>query len=394
VGGTDETAFHQKEIGDSGTYLTAKEDIQMLSKKARTGGSGLWTAVLCALITAPALLVFAATGDAAGMPATVAEIALYQGPDREQMLIEGAKKDGQVTFYNSNTWLSTVAQEFEKKYPFVKVSVWRSESTNVMKKILEEYASGRFLADVMETSTGMDILQRKGILQEYFSPEIAAYGDEAKAKGKNGVYHLTDREIYISLGFNTKLVSPADAPKNYKDLLDPKWKGKMSLAGGATGPRWVGHVLNVMGREYLEKMVGQDVKVQNISGAALAGLIVSGEVPLSPTIFDSNIFTAKKTGAPVEWRPLEPVIAGVGSSGMTTKAPHPYAALLFLDYLHSKEGQQVVMRGGLSSAREDIGSLEQKFKKTYQEAQYSSEEFEKKFNEWQELMRQLFIRKK
>jgi iron(III) transport system substrate-binding protein len=117
-------------------------------------------------------------------------------------------------------------------------------------------------------------------------------------------------------------------------------------------------------------------------------------VPLSPTIFDSNIFTAKKTGAPVEWRPLEPVIAGVGSSGMTTKAPHPYAALLFLDYLHSKEGQQVVMRGGLSSAREDIGSLEHKFKKTYQEAQYSSEEFEKKFNEWQELMRQLFIRKK
>ena len=175
MGGTDATAFHQKEIGDPGTYLTAKEDIQMLSKKARRGGSGLWTVVLRELITAAALLVFVATGDAASMPTTVAEIALYQGPDREQMLIEGAKKDGQVAFYNSNTWLSTVAQEFEKKYPFVKVSVWRSESTNVMKKILEEHASGRFLVDVMETSTGMDILQRKGILQEYFSPEIAAW---------------------------------------------------------------------------------------------------------------------------------------------------------------------------------------------------------------------------
>jgi iron(III) transport system substrate-binding protein len=91
---------------------------------------------------------------------------------------------------------------------------------------------------------------------------------------------------------------------------------------------------------------------------------------------------------------LEPVIASNGTSGMTTNAPHPHAALLFLDYLHSNEGQQVVMRGGLSSAREDIGSLQRKFKKTYQEAQYSSEEFEKKFSEWQELMRQLFIRKK
>jgi iron(III) transport system substrate-binding protein len=339
------------------------------------------------------LLLSAGTGWTASKPTTVAEIALYQGADREQMLIEGAKKESLVTFYNSNTWLSTVAQEFEKKYPFVKVSIWRSESTNLLKRILEESASGRFLVDVIETSTGMDVLQRKGILQEYFSPETAAYGDEAKFKGKTGVYYLTDREIYISLGFNTKLVPPGDAPKSYKDLLNPKWKGKMALAGGATGPRWVGHVLNVMGREYLEKMRGQDVKVQNISGAALAGLIVSGEVPLSPTIFDSNIFTAKKTGASVEWRPLEPVIASVGTSGMTTNAPHPHAALLFLDYLHSREGQQVVMRGGLSSAREDIGSLERKFKKTYQETQYSSEEFEKKFSEWEELMTRLFIRK-
>jgi iron(III) transport system substrate-binding protein len=339
------------------------------------------------------LLLSAGTGWTASKPTTVAEIALYQGGDREQMLIEEAKKEGSVSFYNSNTWLTTVAQEFEKKYPFVKVSIWRSDSTNLLKKILEESASGRFLADVIETSTGMDILQRQGILQEYFSPETAAYGDEAKAKGKKGVYHLTDREIYISLGFNTKLVPPGDAPKSYKDLLNPKWKGKISLAGGATGPRWVGQVLNVMGREYLEKMRGQDVKVQNISGAALAGLIVSGEVPLSPTIFDSNIFTAKKTGASVEWRPLEPVIASVGTSGMTTNAPHPHAALLFLDYLHSREGQQVVMRGGLSSAREDIGPLERKFKKTYQEAQYSSEEFEKKFSEWEELMTRLFIRK-
>jgi ABC-type Fe3+ transport system substrate-binding protein len=78
---------------------------------------------------------------------------------------------------------------------------------------------------------------------------------------------------------------------------------------------------------------------------------------------------------------------------MMTNAPHPHAALLFLDYLHSKEGQQVVMKGGLSSAREDLGSSERKFKKIYQETQYSSEEFEKKFTEWEALMRQLFIRK-
>ncbi len=332
---------------------------------------------------------------AAAKPTTVAEIALYQGADREQLLIEGAKKEGQIIFYNINTWLSTVAQEFEKKYPFVKVSVWRSDSKTVLKRVTEEYASGRYLADVIDvTFGGVALLHKMGIFQEYYSPEMAAYTDEVKAKGKTGVYYLPDLELYIGLGFNTKLVPAADAPKTYKDLLDPKWKRRISFAGTTTGSQWIGNALNVMGRDYLEKLGGQDVRVQNISGAAIAGLIVSGEVPLSPTIYESNILTAKEKGGPVGWRPLEPVVANIGSSGMTTKAPHPHAALLFLDYVHSREGQKVVMKGGLGSAREDVGSVERKFKKRYLEAQYSVDDLEKKMAEWEELMKRVFIRRK
>jgi ABC-type thiamine transport system substrate-binding protein len=74
---------------------------------------------------------------------------------------------------------------------------------------------------------------------------------------------------------------------------------------------------------------------------------------MSPTIFDSNIFVAKRKGAPVEWRPLDPVVANVGYSGILAKAPHPHAALLFIDYLHSKEGQQFIVKGGLSSPRDE-----------------------------------------
>jgi iron(III) transport system substrate-binding protein len=106
------------------------------------------------------------------------------------------------------------------------------------------------------------------------------------------------------------------------------------------------------------------------------------------------VFTHKQKGAPVQWRPIDPVIAGVGSSGMVANAPHPHAALLFLDYLHSGPGQQVAMKGGLSSARNDIGSLEQKFKKLYMESKYTPEELEKKFNEWEGLLRKLFMRKR
>ncbi|HEX9786538.1 MAG TPA: extracellular solute-binding protein, partial [Candidatus Binatia bacterium] len=238
------------------------------------------------------------------------------------------------------------------------------------------------------------ILVRNSLLQDHFSPELSAYDEEAKVKGKAGVLAWTNREIYISLGYNTNLVPAAEAPKTLKDYLDPKWKGQMSIAGTTTGTRWIGALVDTMGREFLEKLSAQDINVQNMSGAALSGLVASGEVPLSPTIFNSNIFTHKQKNAPVEWRPIDPVIAGVGSSGMVANAPHPHAALLFLDYLHSKAGQQVAMKGGLSSARNDIGSLEQKFKKLYMESKYTPEELEKKFNEWEGLMRKLFIRKR
>jgi iron(III) transport system substrate-binding protein len=131
-----------------------------------------------------------------------------------------------------------------------------------------------------------------------------------------------------------------------------------------------------------------------MSGAALAGLVASGEVPLSPTIFDADVAVAKQKGAPIEWRPLDPVVTTVGYSGLSSKAPHPHAALLFLDYLHSKEGQQLMMKGGLWSPREDLGSLEQKFKKVYLDSRYSLEELEKKLTEWENLMRRLFVSKK
>ncbi|HUF41441.1 MAG TPA: extracellular solute-binding protein [Verrucomicrobiae bacterium] len=342
------------------------------------------------------LATFPASYAAQSRPLSRAELALYQGADREQNLIEGAKKEGQLVFYTSNTWIAgPVSQEFAKRYPFIKANVWRNDSKSILKRLTEEHAAGRYLADVVETSPEyITLLVQASMLQDHYSPELSAYDDQAKVKGKRGVLAWTNREIYISLGFNSQLIPPSDAPKTLKDYLDPKWKGKMSIAGTTTGARWVGAVLDAMGGEFLKKLSAQEINVQNISGAALSGLVASGEVPLSPTIFNSNIFTYKQKKAPVEWRPVDPVIAGVGSSGMIVNAPNPHAALLFLDYLHSKLGQQVAMKGGLSSARTDIGSLEQKFKKLYIESKYTPEEFEKKFNEWEGLMRKLFIAKR
>ncbi|MGB7952230.1 MAG: hypothetical protein WCH75_31475, partial [Candidatus Binatia bacterium] len=82
-----------------------------------------------------------------------------------------------------------------------------------------------------------------------------------------------------------------------------------------------------------------------------------------------------------------------GYSALSAKAPHPPAAVLFLDYLPSKEGQPMIMKGGLWSPREDIGTVEQKFKKLYIDEKYPLEELEKNFSEWEKLMQQIFIRR-
>ena len=342
-----------------------------------------------------AISMIAATNTlAASAPMSPAQLALYQGADRDKILIEGAKKEGQLTFYNSHTWFRTYVKDFEKKYPFIKVSEWRSDSKNLLSRAMAEFNSSRSLVDVIETTAeAMWVMKRDGVFQEYFTPEARYYPEDVKAKGKNGLSYLGDRETYNSLGFNTTLISPNEAPRTLKELLDPKWKGKMSIAGTSTGVRWVGSTLDTLGREFLNKMAEQELTVQSMSGAALAGLVASGEVPLSPTIFDADVAVAKQKGAPIEC-PLDPVVTTVGYSGLSSKAPHPHAALLFLDYLHSKEGQQLMMKGGLWSPREDLGSLEQKFKKVYLDSRYSLEELEMKLPEWENLMRRLFVSKK
>ena len=341
------------------------------------------------------VILIATTSIAANAPSTVAQIALYQGADREKILVEGARREGQVTFYNSHTWFRTFVKDFEKKYPFIKVAEWRNDSKNILRRVTEEAKSGRGLADVIETTPeAIGILKRDGILQEYYSPEARFFPDDVKSKGKNGFYYVGDRETYIGLGFNTNLITQADAPKSLRDLLNPKWKGKMSIVTSSTGTRWIGNALDAMGREFVEKFAEQDVRLQDMSGAALSGLVVTGEIPLSPTIFDANVSVHKQNNAPIDWRPLEPVVTNVGYSSISVKAPNPHAAMLLLDFIHSKDGQQAIMKGGLWAPRDDIGTVDQRFKKSYLDEKYSIEELEIKYGQWEQLIRRLFGQRK
>jgi iron(III) transport system substrate-binding protein len=104
---------------------------------------------------------------AAAAPISASQLALYQGTDREKILIEGAKKEETFTLYDSHTWFRTIAKEFEKKYPFIKVSEFRTDGRNLIKRAIEEIAAGQYIADVIATtSEQMAIMKREGVFQE------------------------------------------------------------------------------------------------------------------------------------------------------------------------------------------------------------------------------------
>jgi len=138
--------------------------------------------------------------------------------------------------------------------------------------MLEEAKSARSLVDVVETTPEtMGVLKRDGLLQEYYSPEGALLSDELKPREK------TDFSIYRT----GRLTAAWDSTPHWfrrprlqrslKDLLDPKWKGKMAITSTSTGVRWIGSALDNLGREYLEKMAEQEVRVQDMAAAALLG---------------------------------------------------------------------------------------------------------------------------
>lgn len=330
--------------------------------------------------------------------ATIETLAAYRGRDRQQMLEAGARKEGRLMLYTSGIITQAIrplVAAFEKRYPYVKVEIFRAASGPLTKRTLEEYQAGQFLVDAFETTpTALVPLKTTKALQPFYSPHLIDYSDDAKVKADaDTVYYVGVRESYIGVGYNTKLIPSREAPKTNDDLLDPKWKGKMSVAGSDTGVRWLGNLLELRGMEFVKKLSAQGIRVQNVSGRALADMVISGEVPLSPTIFDSHVDASKQKGAPIEWVPLEPTVTNLGSVALAGKTPHPHAALMFLDFLLSEDGQRIYMGRGYGSPHTKVGGLAVKFKKTYLEQMFSDDVFVKKVDEWQRLLQKIFIRK-
>ncbi len=337
-------------------------------------------------------LVFPAVVTAAAKkPMTLAELALYQGADRQQILEEGAKKEGKLTFYTTGILTQSVrpvVDAFQKKYPYIKVEVWRAETGNLLSRVLEEYKSSTRIAGVIEATQGGEIvLEERGLLQPYYSPNLAGTEDEAirNAPG-GGAFSAGHYRSGQSLGFNTKLVAKDQVPKTYQDLLDPKWKGKMAIPGSNTGVGWMGGILVHLGEDFVKKLVEQNIVVHMVSGRAMLDMVINGEYAFSPSVSDAHVATSKRKGAPIDWVPLEPVLTHLAQIMIPKESPTPHAALLFVDFDLSREAGELYKASGYDSPRKDI--VTPRAYKRYYGPTSLKQEFQ-----WKELFGKLFLKK-
>mgnify|MGYP001281054848 CR=1 FL=1 len=283
---------------------------------------------------------------------TAAEIAAYQGADRTQRLIDGAKKEGVLTVYNSAPVddMGVVTAAFEKKYG-VKVRVWRASSENIVQRATTEANGGRFDADIFETNgPEMESLHREKLLVEVKSPYVADLLPQAILPHREWIG--TRLNIFTG-AYNTKLVKKEDVPKTYEDLLNPKWKGRLGVE--AEDVDWFAGVIGELGETKGLKLFRDIVATNGMSvrkgHTLLVNLVVSGEVPLALTVYHYKVEQLKNNGAPIDWFVIAPAIARFQGVGMARRAPHPHAAVLFFDFMLTDAQELLLKRDYLPASK-------------------------------------------
>jgi iron(III) transport system substrate-binding protein len=263
-------------------------------------------------------------------------------------LVTAATKEGKLAFYTAMDLpvAEHLAKAFETKYSGIAVRVERSGSERVFQRIAQEMASNIFACDVINSADAAHFIvwKRNGWLAPYL-PEDVARHFSADYRDGDGLF-VTTRIWLSSLGYNTDLVKAEDAPKSFADLLDPKWKGKMVKGH----PAYSGTIMTAtfqiardLGWDYLERLSKQQV-MQVQSSTDPPKKLALGERAIMADGNDYNLIQLKERSQPVEpIYPSEGTPTITGPSGVFKSAPNPNAARLFQNWLHSREGQQLLV---------------------------------------------------
>src|SRR4030081_1003367 len=275
-------------------------------------------------------------------------------------LIEAAKKEGKVVWYTSIDLAvaEKISASCKEKFGGIEVRVERTGAERVFQRIGQEYASNVHAVDVANSSDASHLLTWKAqdMLLPYVPEDVAKYY-KPEHRDADGTY-AGFRATLSPIAYNTKLVKAEDAPTSFKDLLDPKWKGKIVKAH----PGYSGTILTAtfemvrdIGWEYYEALAKQNV-MQVQSATDPPKKLSLGERSVMADGTEYNIFLLKESGQPVEAvYPTEGTPFIVGPNGIFKDGPNPNAAKLFQNYCFTPEAQQIIIEsGGLRSLHPQV----------------------------------------
>jgi iron(III) transport system substrate-binding protein len=297
----------------------------------------------------------------------------------------GWAQDKTVVLYTSlaPTESGPLAQAFEKKTG-IKVDVWRALSEKVVQRALTEARAKRYAVDVIETNgPEMEMLAREQLFAELKSPYLADLPPAAIPKHRQWI---PDRLNFFVVGYNTQKVRREELPKDYRGFLDPKWKGRLGIE--ATDSEWMATLVKRWGErdgfDYFRRLADMRPDVRK-GHVLLAELIAAGEIPVGLTVYNSNAESFKRKGAPIDWLPVQPVVARPQGIAILKNAPHPPAAHAFVDFVLSPEGQELFNSMGRVPVSTKVKTHLNQFEYTLVDAATVLDEQEKWTREWDKL---------
>lgn len=289
-------------------------------------------------------------------------------------VMASAEKEGQATVYAPpGKQYQDALMSFQEAYPKIKLNYVPGSGADNSQRLLAERRAGKYLADAVISGSGTAPLLAKGgvfdplppllILPENKDPSLWFASKQQYADPQNQYVFMMQGNVDTSIGaYNTKLVDGKEI-KSHRDVLNPKWKGKMV----AYDPRERGHIQKmrgiyynpVLGGEFLRRLFGEMDVTTSRDQRQMLDWVAGGKFSIYLFATDYDVEEAAKKGLPVavlEAPPEEAFMSGgFGHLGVVNKAPHPQAAAVFVNWLLSKEGQlQWQRKTDNNSLRTDI----------------------------------------
>jgi iron(III) transport system substrate-binding protein len=275
-----------------------------------------------------------------------------------------AEQEGEFLFYthDSEPAAAGLCEAFGKDFPKIKGKYLRAQNGALFTKILAERQAGRYVVDVIqfsEPATAIDF-QKRGGWMRYVSPQTEFYAPEHLSNPVGDCF--CSGVTFAGICYNTDKVKAEEAPKNWKDLLNPRWEKAISVKQSTSGLQFVQwyELKKLYGDSYWKdfgklKPRGFDSRAQIFDRLAKGDEKVCGLAELAGYLLQ------KDKGAHLAFvMPPDGLPAGTLWNGVVDKAPHPEAAKLFVDWLMSPRGQnhqQTNQYLYYGSVRKDAGPM-------------------------------------